>query len=168
MEVEAMHREGHIGVALLVYSPLGLLVGLIGGLDYAIMGAVASAGLSMAPDIDMRVPLIKHRGITHTVWFAGAAAVVLGLVGFILGLARGILMAIALAPLGFLIGGLSVGSHLVADSLTPAGIRPFEPRSEQYYTLDWFTAANPIANYLLLAVGGAASLLALVIIGRVQ
>lgn len=163
-----MLREGHIGVALLVYSPLGLLVGLIGGLDFAIMGAIVSAGLSMAPDIDMRVPLMQHRGITHTVWFAGAVAVVLGLIGFFLGLGHGIVVAIALGPLSFLIGGLSVGSHLVADSLTPAGIRPFEPRYDKHYSLDWFTAANPIANYLLLAVGGAASLLALVIIGAVR
>lgn len=44
-------------------------------------------------------------------------------------------------------------SHLVGDVLTPMGIRPFKPFSNNRYTLKWTKAANTTANELLHYLG---------------
>jgi inner membrane protein len=62
-----------------------------------------------------------------------------------------------------LIGVLAVFSHLLADSITPMGIRPFWPVSGWHYSANVVRARNPIANYLLLAVGIASVTAALVL-----
>lgn len=41
----------------------------------------------------------------------------------------------------------------LADALTPAGVRPFAPYRDGFYSYDLARASNPIANYALLAVG---------------
>lgn len=41
-----MHREGHVGAALLAYAPLGFLAVLLAGLQLALLGAVGIAGLA--------------------------------------------------------------------------------------------------------------------------
>lgn len=51
-------------------------------------------------------------------------------------------------------------AHILADVLTLAGVRPFAPVRDEKYTLDLAKAANPLANYVLLAVGVAAVALA--------
>jgi inner membrane protein len=148
-----MHREGHVGMALLAYSPIALFTTAAGYTDLAIGGAIAAGALAMVPDLDMRVPFVEHRGPTHTAWFtvlAGSLASVLGLVA---GLSRG---ALAGVGIGLFAGGvvsLTLASHLAADALTPMGIQPWTPHSNQKISLDLFTAANPIANYALLGIG---------------
>ena len=78
-----MHKEGHIGAALLVYAPLGFVTAVVATLDCAVLGALAAAALAMVPDLDMRVPGIKHRGVTHTVHFAVAVGLSVGLLAVI-------------------------------------------------------------------------------------
>jgi inner membrane protein len=107
----------------------------------------------MLPDLDMRVPFVKHRGPTHTVWFALGIGVVVGLLGFLLGSSDGLLAALGLGTYGVVVGGLAVGAHLLADALTPMGIRPLEPVDDREYCLAVTRAANPLANYGLLALG---------------
>ncbi|PHQ45836.1 metal-dependent hydrolase, partial [Halorubrum sp. C3] len=53
-------------------------------------------------------------------------------------------------------------SHILADALTPMGIKPYAPVRDDKVTLDWFKAANPIANYALLGLGGIVVAVALV------
>jgi inner membrane protein len=65
-----MHRERHVGAAMLAYAPLGAVVLALGFDTYALLGAVVAVGLAMLPDYDQRVPSVRHRGPTHTVWFA--------------------------------------------------------------------------------------------------
>ncbi|TKX85447.1 metal-dependent hydrolase, partial [Halorubrum sp. SS5] len=65
-----MYRKGHVGASLVVYAPLGFLVTALASIEVGAAGAVGVASLAMVPDLDMRVPFVKHRGITHTVWFA--------------------------------------------------------------------------------------------------
>ena len=72
-----MHREGHIGAALVAYAPVGAVALALGFETLALVGAVAAGGLSMLPDYDQRVPGLDHRGPTHTVWFALVVGVVL-------------------------------------------------------------------------------------------
>lgn len=180
-----MHRNGHIGFALLCYAPVLYLVGRTEPslLPVALLGAVLLADLllpfrflyaavtsgrrlnasfspSMLPDLDMRVPGVRHRGITHTVWFALLAAAVFGTVGYRIGGTAGGLLggdpallarggALVSAYLGF----HAVVTHLLADMLTPAGVRPFAPLSDAEFSLNLVKAANPLANGLLLAAG---------------
>lgn len=156
-----MHREGHIGAALVAYAPVGAVTLALGFETLALVGAVAAGGLSMLPDYDQRVPGLDHRGPTHTVWFALLVALVLGTVGGLTGQSSGPLAVLGLAAFGFALGFLTIGSHILADSLTPAGVRPFAPYRDRHYSYDLARASNPIANYALLAVGVVAVVLAL-------
>lgn len=155
-----MHQEGHYGVALAVYSPVGFLVLAANRPELALAGGAVVVGGAMLPDVDMRLPFVKHRGITHTVWFALAVGVVLGLVGAAVGHQNSIAAALTLGCFGLLIGVLTVGAHLLADALTPMGIRPFTPIDGREYSLNVTKAANPIANYVLFGVGIAVAAIA--------
>lgn len=157
-----MHKPGHYGAALLVYAPVGFLTLAFGFDTVAVLGGAIAVGGAMVPDLDMRIPGIQHRGITHTVWFALVAGIVLGSAGVAFGSSSGALVAIGLGTFGFLVGVLTIGAHLLADALTPMGIRPLEPVDDREITLDVTKAANPIANYALLALGIAATGLAAV------
>lgn len=148
-----MHREGHVGAALLVYAPLAFIATAAGADELALIGAVTAAALSMAPDVDLRLPGVPHRGPTHTVWFAAAVGIATGLAGALIGAGDGLLEAALLGAFAFLVGAGSVVSHLAADALTPAGVRPFAPRNDRKYTYSVVRAANPLANYALLAIG---------------
>ncbi|QUO48591.1 metal-dependent hydrolase [Halorubrum ruber] len=157
-----MHRKGHVGASLVVYAPLGFLVTALASIEVGLVGAAGVASLAMVPDLDMRVPLVKHRGITHTVWFALLVGVAFGIVGLAAGLQGGGVEALLFGGAAFLFGAVTIVSHLLADALTPMGIRPFAPVRDTEYTLDLFTAANPLANYALLGMGGVVAAVALV------
>lgn len=158
-----MHREGHLGAALLVYAPVTFVLMSLGFTELGVLGSVGAAALAMLPDQDLRVPFVKHRGPTHTVWFALLVGLVLGAAGAAVGHDAGLLAALGLFAFGFVTGVLTVGSHLLADALTPMGIRPFAPRSDATYTLDLVRAANRPANYLLFLLGAVAMGVALVL-----
>lgn len=153
-----MHREGHVGVAIAAYAPLGFVAYAAGFPGVAIGGGVATVGLAMAPDVDMKIPGIAHRGPTHTVWFAAAVGVAGLLLGALMGSEYGVLGILALGLFGGLTAGLAVLSHLFADALTPMGVQPLKPRDDRELCYDIATASNPIANYGLLVVGGAVAL----------
>ncbi|WP_136689163.1 metal-dependent hydrolase [Halorhabdus amylolytica] len=157
-----MHREGHIGAALLAYAPVGFVIFVVGFEGAAMAGAVGAGLLAMVPDYDQRVPGISHRGITHTVWFAALVGIGLGLIGVAIGSSEGILTAVGLGAFGLLVGTVTILSHIAADALTPMGVEPFAPVRDDYYSYDVARAANPIANYALLALGIIASGAALV------
>ncbi|GAA0550188.1 metal-dependent hydrolase [Halorubrum ejinorense] len=157
-----MYRNGHVGASLAVYAPFGFVLTALTSLELGAAGAVGIASTAMVPDLDTRVPLVKHRGITHTVWFALLVGAVFGVVGAGLGLGSGVAAALLFGGAGFLFGAVTIVSHLLADALTPMGIRPYAPVRDTEYTLDLFTAANPVANYALLGLGGVAVTVALV------
>lgn len=155
-----MHRLGHYGASLLAYAPVGFLMVVLGAVELAIAGGAVAVAGAMVPDWDQRVPFIRHRGPTHTVWFALLVGAVLGVVGALLGSTGGVVGAVALGEFAFTVGVALVVGHLFADALTPMGIRPFEPFRDDMYTLDIAKAANPIANYALLGLGALASVVA--------
>lgn len=143
-----MYRTGHYGVALLVYAPLGATLLVAGRPGLAVAGGTVALLVTPIPDYDRRVGL-THRGSTHTIAFAvlvgsavGGATTALGFGAVRVGLLAGA-------------GTLGTLAHLLADWLTPAGVRPFWPLSDREYSLELTTAANPAANYLLLALGVA-------------
>ena len=148
-----MHREGHVGAALLAYAPVGALTLTLGFGTLALLGAGGAVVLAMLPDYDQRVPGLEHRGPTHTVWFALAVGVVLAVLGGLSGAEHGLLSALALAVWASVVGVATVGSHILADALTPAGVRPLAPYRDDFYCYDLARARNPLANYALLALG---------------
>lgn len=159
-----MLKLGHYGVALGAYAPL--VAWLLGrGLpELAFGGGVVLLWLAMLPDVDTRLPVVSHRGSTHTFLFALAAGVAVGLAAeFAVAPTVGEFGAVAwigvpgfgtgLGEFGFVIGTLAILSHLLADVITPMGIRPFWPLSGRSFSLDVTPARNTVANYVLLAAG---------------
>lgn len=159
-----MLKPGHYGVSLGLYAPIAarLLGSDLPAL--ALGGGVVLLGLTMLPDVDTRLPGIAHRGPTHTVLFALAVGAVVALVadlavapafgdfgadawGVVPGVRTG------LGGFGFFIGTLAIVSHLLADVITPMGVRPFWPVSGWSISLDITPARNGVANYVLLTAG---------------
>ncbi|ELY45709.1 metal-dependent hydrolase [Natronorubrum tibetense] len=159
-----MYQLGHYGAALLVYAPLGTAVGLAGHETAAIVGALACVALSTLPDCDHRIPTIEHRGPTHSVGFALFVGVGLAAVAALFVGAGSPLAEVGFVAFAFVVGSLSIVSHLLADALTPMGIRPFWPVSRRHYTLEVTKAANPIANYVLLGLGAGVGVVATVVV----
>lgn len=150
-----MHRNGHYGVNLAVYAPVVFVLTALGYTTLALLGGAVVVGGAMLPDLDQRIPKVKHRGPTHTIWFALAVGVIVGLAGTVATWPQGIVVALGVGAFGLCVGTLTIVAHILADVLTPTGVRPLAPVQDKKYTLDVVTAANPIANYALL-VGGVA------------
>lgn len=164
-----MHKESHLGVAFLGYIPVIYLLMANGRSTVAILGLVGIAFGSTLPDIDLEVPFLTHRGLTHSVVGAAVAGGLYAAVGIFL-VARGIvspapwLLAYLLAgAFAFFVGAYAVVLHLVGDILTPMGIQPFQPFSDASYTLNLTRAANDRANEALFTAGTAALVGALLV-----
>ncbi len=151
-----MYQVGHYGGAMLAYTPLGTIVTLSGHGDIAIVGGLVCVMLSTLPDYDHRLPLVEHRGPTHTVAFALLVGAGLAALTAVLVDSGSAFVGASVVSFAFLVGVVSIGSHLLVDALTPMGIRPFWPLSRRRYSLQLTTAANPIANYGLFGLGVAA------------
>jgi len=159
-----MHREGHYGASLLAYAPLGFAVIAVGFPAAAVGGAVLAVALAMVPDWDQRIPGITHRGITHTVHFAAVIAIGTGLLGAGMGASvssPGVnpLVVVGAAVFGAATGAVAILAHIGADALTPMGVAPLGDGGP-HITYDVCRADNTLGNYGLLALGGAAALLA--------
>ena len=144
-----MQRPGHVGAALLGYLPLGAGLHYAGEPSLALLGLLLAVAVSSLPDSDQGLP-IQHRGPTHTVWFVSACSVVAGCLGWLFGT----------PAVGLVVGsatGLSLASHLVADSITPMGIRPYLPLSAREHCFGIVYAANAKANFVMFGVGVAAT-----------
>lgn len=162
-----MLREGHAGIAMISYAPFAFYFVLVGEPILAVLGGVFTIGGSGLPDVDTQLDVLKHRGWTHTLWFAGLCSVV-GVTS--LGVAVQFVPTqffTYLSPMKFALSGgfLGVGviTHLFGDVITPAGIKPLHPItprnfipvtvSQRKYTLDLFKASNSIANASLFGLG---------------
>lgn len=152
-----MYRNGHYGAALLVYAPVGTLALALGFGDSAVAGGIATVALATAPDLDMRIPGVKHRGVTHTVHFAAAVGILLGAVATTAAVTSGAPAGwiVAAGAFGFTTGAGAIGSHIAADALTPMGIEPLGDDGP-HYSAGVVRAENTLANYALLALGIAA------------
>lgn len=145
-----MYLPGHLGLALLVFAPFAYRFSRTGRGRRVGVGTLTVLLLATLPDVDGYVPGVVHRGITHTVWAALVVGALLALLGWRLhaGPARS-----RAARFAFLLGALSVLSHLLGDVLTPMGIRPFAPLVGSEYTLALVAARNPDANLAFLVAG---------------
>lgn len=159
-----MLREGHVGISLLVAAPFFTILLSQAFVPEAIVFAGAIIVGGGFPDADTHIPIVKHRGFLHTVWFAGIFGLLSGL--FVYGMTT-LLYAnnslvqngLALADLHWLalVGGLgaAVGviSHLLGDMITPWGIDPLEPVSDKKVKVELTKASNEGVNSVLMALG---------------
>lgn len=153
---------------MLVFAPLGLALAAADATGLAVIGAAVSVALAMVPDYDMRVPLVQHRGVTHTLPFAVFFGIAVGAAVTAFGAYAGVtvegwvdLYGFGVASLGafaFLVATLTVLSHLAADALTPMGVPLLWPLSGHCYSLSLARADNLVANYGLLVAGALATL----------
>ncbi|ELY94135.1 membrane-bound metal-dependent hydrolase [Natrialba hulunbeirensis JCM 10989] len=162
-----MYQVGHYGAALLVYAPLGTAVAVGGYEGLALIGGVITVALSTLPDFDQQVPLIDHRGPTHTVGFALLVGILVATAAALLVGQSSPFVGLGLIAFAFTVGTLAIVSHLLADVLTPMGIRPFWPLSGRHYTLDLTRAANPVANYVLFGLGVGAIVCAVGVVAMI-
>lgn len=149
-----MYAKGHYGAALLAYAPVGYAL-LAVSPTAAFVGGAGVIALATLPDVDHRLPLVRHRGPTHSLLFLVAVSAALAALGWQLGQGsyRPLGGPAEAATLGAVVGVVAIGSHLLADLLTPMGVNLLWPYPGPMLTLDVTRADNPLANWLLLAVG---------------
>lgn len=140
-----MYRKGHLGVSLLVFAPVGYWLVTTGDPEAALLTGAVMCWLAMLPDVDHRLPVIEHRGVTHSLLFTVLVGGLFGAVGTVLAGAFSV-AGMNLGVFGFLLGVLVVGAHLVGDVLTPAGVPLLWPLP-QSYLLSVTRADNTLANY---------------------
>ncbi|AAV44325.1 metal-dependent hydrolase [Haloarcula sp. JP-Z28] len=150
-----MYRNGHYGAALLFVTPISAVLISIGFVRLAFVAGITAVGFAMVPDLDQRLPGVTHRGLTHTVWFALVVGFLLAGAGTVVTIAPSLIGTVT----GFAVGTGTIMSHIAADALTPAGVRPWSPVDDTRYSLDIVRAKNPLANYALLGLGIASATL---------
>ncbi|SEO58694.1 inner membrane protein [Halorientalis persicus] len=160
----SVYRAGHLGVSLLVVLPVTVALVLVGRTDLAVLGELCVLSVASLPDVDHELPLVAHRGVTHTAWFALLVGIGFGAVGWVLGGRPATPAAPELAAAGVVFGALGICAHLLGDVLTPMGITPLWPLSGRTVTFDLVRAKNPIANYGLLGLGVFATVSALLVV----
>jgi inner membrane protein len=101
--------------------------------------------------------------------FLALVAGALGAVGFLLGQGswRPLGGPVRGAAFGVVLGVVGIGSHLLADALTPMGLNVFWPLPADSYTFSVVRADNTVANYALLFLGALATVAALALAGWV-
>lgn len=161
-----MHRTGHVGIGLLLYAPLGLVLSWLGRPSAVAIGLAGVLLSSTAPDVDEFLPLVAHRGMTHTVFAAvvagvayAAAAVSMyggGAGAAVAGLRAPSLALAAAGGLGFAVGALGVLGHVAGDAFTPMGVAPWRPLSGRRHSLALVPSRHRPANAALLALGSLA------------
>ncbi len=171
-----VHRTGHLGIALLVAAPVGSLLVAAGAPSVALVTGAVLVSFATMPDVDHHVPLITHRGPTHSLLFAVLVGGALGVGGQLVSQSggsnlSGLLLALdgvyglGIGSTGFLIGFLAIVAHLLGDVLTPAGVPLFWP-SPTAHSLNWVKSDDLICNYGLLVLGSVAVLGAVVFANR--
>lgn len=159
-ETSRVEFPGHVGAALVAYSPIAFATLRQGWPRLALVGGAVAVALASLPDVDGYDPRMTHRGYTHSVWFA--AVVGAGTAGAFAG--AGDLVAgpstAGLAAFGFAVGTAAILSHLAVDSLTPMGVAPLAPLRRRRYSLGLTRSADPVANRRLLLLGLATTALA--------
>jgi inner membrane protein len=152
-----VYWKGHYGVSLLVFAPIAFALLAVGRADLAVVTGGVMLWLATLPDIDHRLPLIPHRGPTHSLVFAALVGGIFAAVGAVLEVAGGgtawSIAGLSLPVVGFAIGALAILAHLLGDALTPAGVNFLWPVSTRTYTIGLCRADNTIANYGLFAAG---------------
>ena len=148
-----MYRQGHLGVSMLVFAPVGYALVAAGHPVVAAVAGVVMVQFSMLPDVDHRLPMVDHRGATHSLAFAA----LVGAAGAAVGLAAASVVSVdlplPLPAVGFAVGALTVLAHLLGDTLTPMGVNYLWPLPASPVSLSLTRADNRWANSGLFGLG---------------
>lgn len=153
-----MESSGHFGFsATVTYALIWAVRRLgisVGWWDGAVV-ILGSAFLASIPDIDVRLRRagVRHRGFTHTIWFALILAIP-AYAGLQYMAEKG--FGLPLSPIAASIAvALAVLTHIAADSLNYQRVRPLEPLSRAGIALHLFRSSNRLANtgFFLLGSG---------------
>lgn len=151
-----MHRSGHIGLALVFTAPFSLIAGMTGARAWMLLIYAPALILALAPDNDVHMPLVKHRGITHTLIFGVPLALLVGTGFGVLAAANSDSPALGIG-LGVMAGLAGFASHLVADALTVAsgkyGLNPLWPFSNWEFRIGVTKSDSLIWNQSMLLIG---------------
>ena len=147
-----MHTPGHVGIGFATAVPVAFALGDAGLGHLALPATALLVGLSPLPDVDEFLPVVAHRGATHSIPFALLVGACLASLGWVGGPGLGATRPV-LAALGLLVGVLAMGLHVLADLLTPMGVYAAWPLSRERRSLNVVRSADPQANRSLLAVG---------------
>jgi len=148
-----MFKQGHLGVSMLVFGPVGYALVARGLPELAAITGLVMAWFTMLPDIDHRLPIVEHRGPTHSLLFAALIGGIGWAVGTGFEAVVGPVGGVPLATVSFGIGALTVIAHLIGDTLTPAGVPYLWPLSRRTFSLSLVGAGNSIANSGLFGLG---------------
>lgn len=173
-----MNWKGHVGLALLTASPFALAFGVFLGTYWSILTLGAAVLTDRIPDKDQQIPLISHRGITHTFFFGSIVSGVLAMVltaiitvahpssvvevGLVANL-RANLSVMSIAFFGFMLG---FTSHLLGDILTEAydyTVSPFWPFSRAPVVLGWIESDSKRAWEWVFVILGALATVGVVV-----
>lgn len=147
-----MFPAGHFGIVLIAYAPIAYVLVVRARERVVTPGLAFALLLTFLPDLDVFVPGLVHRGLSHTV----LGMLVLGLLSALAWWAVGVRSLghrVARGAFGFLVGALGVGCHLAGDVVTPMGVQPFLPLDPTVYTMTLVAAERFEANLALLVVG---------------
>ncbi|MFA9515973.1 metal-dependent hydrolase [Halopenitus sp. H-Gu1] len=161
-----MYRTGHLGVSIAVYAPIGAGLFVAGADTLAVLAGAVMFWFTMLPDVDHKLPIVPHRGPTHSLVFAVLIGGVGAATGTLAASEFGMTAAISLGAFGFLLGLATVLAHLLADALTPAGVPLLWPMSGRTYSLYLWGADSTVANYGLFVGGVVTAIGVFVVVAR--
>lgn len=179
-----MYRTGHMGINLILFSPILFILIVLELYVLGIFGLGFVFYFASIPDMDLNYWFLKHRGFTHTYSFALLFGLVPLALSFVLSkllFSIGVMEYSPLTHVGILIGGYLLGvftviGHILGDIITPAGVQPLQkPKyvpdsrifSDKKYTLSLVYAANQWANTGFLFLGCITTTTAIVLGGMV-
>ena len=163
-----MYKSGHTGLSLLFYSPLLYLFIEFNELAFASIGLIIIISYSSVPDLDFKVPGVKHRGYSHSLIGAVIIALPMSIIAYFSYIYLNKLTVefggeLAYSPMlmsvfAFILAFFAVLTHYAGDIVTPSGIPILAPVSKKKYSLNLFYAKNKLANGLSLFLGISATL----------
>jgi len=172
-----MHRKGHVGVSMMVAGIVLLAVPVA----YALPIILTLLTTERLPDLDFKIPFLKHRGYSHTIW--AALVVATAIAGSVAGgLAYTAVSFESVAPFvnpettfAVLWVGTFLGfmSHYAGDMITNGtgeyGVQLFHPLTQWELPIGLWNANSRLGNNLLfvggIAVAGLSSAVKIGIIG---
>lgn len=146
-----MYPRGHAGLSMVICAPFAAY--FTGVLDFS-MFIIISMWSSILPDIDVpicrRFQNVRHRGITHTIWFVIFCTFMIAATHLIL--SQWLFFSLDVSVVAVIIG---ITSHIVVDGFNRDGVKPFEFLGTWSYHLQLSVVKSDswIINNLLMTVG---------------
>ena len=149
-----MYKRGHLGIAMLTLAPITFWLVTAGYPAFAALVAGTVLYLSMLPDVDHRLPLVSHRGPTHSLLFAAVVGGVFAGAASLVGPALSVPVPgdVSMVAFGFLLGFGTVVAHLLGDVITPMGVNFLWPYPKRW-SLSLTPADSAPWNWGLFALG---------------